>query len=377
MPRQNHVARATYARRRRALDRLAKRHSPTRIDAYLISKPEDVSYLSGFTGEDSALLSGAGWSVLVTDFRFAEQAPTECPGSEIRLRAKQRSLVDELVALINERGVRSVGVQGDHMTIGQERALTKKLRKKCIRPLANLMVELRSIKDESEIRLTKKAVRIAETAFRRLIGQGARHLIGKTERQIAAELEWNMRSLGADGPAFEMIVATGANGSMCHYRPANRKIKRGDPVLFDWGASIDGYRSDITRVVFTGEPKPKMREIYNIVLQAHDAAVAAVRSGTTCGSVDKAGRQLITDAGYGNEFGHGLGHGIGREIHESPHVSPGNKQRLRKNSIITVEPGIYLPGVGGVRIEDDILVTTGDHERLNSLPRSLAKMVLR
>ena len=377
MSRQNRVDRAAYARRRRALDRLAKRHTRARVDAYLISKPEDVSYLSGFTGEDSALLTGNGWSVLVTDFRFAEQAPSECPGSEIRLRANRRSLADELVALINERGVRSVGVQGDHMTIGQERALAKKLRKKRLRPLADLMVELRSVKDDEEVRLTKKAVRIAEAAFRRLIAKGAKHLIGKTERQIAAEMEWSMRSLGADGPAFDMIVATGANGSMCHYRPADRKIKRGDPVLFDWGASIDGYRSDITRVVFTGEPKPKMREIYNIVLRAHDAAVAAVRPGASCGSVDAAARKLIADAGYGNEFGHGIGHGIGREIHESPHVSPGNKQRLRKNSIITIEPGIYLPGVGGVRIEDDILVTTGGRERLNSLPRALAKMILR
>ena len=186
-----------------------------------------------------------------------------------------------------------------------------------------------------------------------------------------------MRMAGADGTSFDTIVAAGPNASMCHYKPGNRKVRRGEAVLLDWGALAEGYCSDITRVVFPGNPAPKIREIYGPVLEAHDAAVRAIRPGVQRKSVDRIARDIITGAGYGPNFRHGLGHGLGREVHEQPAFSRNNRARLRAGMIVTVEPGIYLPGIGGVRIEDDILVTPGGPRRLCSLPRSIDTMILR
>ncbi len=364
---------STFRSRRRALLRHGGKNG---VDAYLITRPVDVSWLSGFSGEDSALLAANGWSLLITDFRFQEQAPQECPGTEIHIRPSGRTLEQEVARVIGERRLRSVGVQQDHMTIGQQQSLRKRLRGRRVVPVEDGLPELRRVKDEEEIRLTRKAVRIAERAFEELIAGGAAALVGKTEREIAAKLEFNMRVAGGDGPAFETIVAAGPNSSMCHYRPGGRRVRKGEAVLIDWGAETDGYRSDMTRVVFTGKPSDTMREIYGVVLEAHDAAVAAIRPGVRCTKIDTVARSIIERAGHGERFGHSLGHGIGREIHEKPRLAPTGRETLRRNMIVTVEPGIYVPGVGGVRIEDDILVTAAGRKRLNRLPRSLERMIL-
>ena len=221
------------------------------------------------------------------------------------------------------------------------------------------------------------ALRVAEQAFVELTGGGAKALIGRTERQIAAELEYRMRMLGADKPSFESIIAAGPNGSKPHYRPRDRVVRKGEAVLIDWGAMVDGYCSDLTRVVFTGTIPPKIAELYEIVLRAQQAGIAALSAGAACKKVDAAARQVVEDGGYGKQFVHGLGHGLGRQVHEAPSLARTSDTRLRCGMVVTVEPGIYLPGVGGVRIEDDVLVARQGPRRLSRLSRDLQAMVLR
>ena len=186
-----------------------------------------------------------------------------------------------------------------------------------------------------------------------------------------------MRQAGAEKSAFHTIVAAGAGTSQPHYRPGNRKIRSGEPVLLDWGASVDGYLSDLTRVVFTGTIPPKIGQLYEVVRRAQAAALKAVKPGVTAASVDGAGRRVIDEAGYGDLFIHGIGHGLGREIHEGPPVTANNVARLRAGMVITVEPGIYVPKLGGIRLEDDVVVTAGGRRKLSSLPVDINEMILR
>ncbi len=374
MPTRNSAANRWKTRRSQAFRQAARKCQP---DAMYVSSTIDVSYLTGFSGEDSALLFGRDWAVLITDFRFQEQAAGECPGVEILLRERSQSL--EAAAGLAARGhsVRSLAFQEHHLTVAQYRALQAAVDGIKTEPVSGIVLRGRAQKDTEEIRLTRRAVQIAEKAFRQLIAPGSAGLVGRSERELQAELEHHMQAAGADRPAFDTIVAAGPNGSMCHYRPGNRKLRSGEALLIDWGAEVDGYRSDITRVVFLGHVDDRLREVYQVVLQAHDAAVAEIRPGVRCSSIDKIARAIIDQAGYGESFGHGLGHGIGREIHEQPRLAGHGAERLRQGMIVTVEPGIYLPGLGGVRIEDDILVTADGHQRLNRLPRTLKRMTLR
>ena len=362
------------ARRRRLVFGQATRVK--KLDAILVSKRVDVSYLSGFSGEDSALLFGKNWSVLITDFRFGEQAPVECPGSDVLIRPRKATLEEQAALLVKELDPQVIGFQATDLSYDRFSRLKKLTRGRKLLPLPDLFSEVRAVKDECEIAVTRTAVEMAENAFRSLIAGGAKKLIGKSERQIAGELETLLRDEGADRAAFDMIVAAASNGSMCHYAPSDQRLKRGDALLIDWGAETKGYRSDITRVIFIDSVSQEMREIYPIVLAAHQAAINGIRPGVSCGTIDALARDLIAEAGYGKEFGHGLGHGIGREIHEQTRFFAGCKTKLKKNMIVTVEPGIYLPGIGGVRIEDDILVTSAGHDYLNKLPRDLDSMVV-
>ena len=222
---------------------------------------------------------------------------------------------------------------------------------------------------------------IAESALTDLLSGGAPWFIGRTEKDIAAELDYRVRRFGADNVGFRTIVASGENTYNCHHVPGERKVRRGDALLFDWGAELAGYRSDITRTFFVGEAPPKLAEVYELVLRAHDAAVDAVRPGVQMRTLDKIARGIIRRAGYAKEFRHGLGHSFGLEIHEPvglPAKSGATRPRgLCGSSLVTIEPGVYVLGLGGVRIEDDILVTAAGHERLNRMPRSLAAAVLR
>ncbi len=341
----------------------------------LLTSPHNVRYCSGFTGEDSFLLVGRRWVRLLTDGRFAEQARIECPHVKAIVRAGR--MVDTVRDALAGRKVRFLGIEGDSMTVALRARLEKALGGVRIKPLSGEVESLRQVKDAGELAAIRRAVRTAEKAFRALVAGGARNFIGRSERRIAAELEYQMRLAGASAASFETIVAAGAHSALPHYRPGGTKIRRGDAVLIDFGAVVDGYCSDLTRVVFVGTIPPKFARIYEIVRLGQAAGIKAVRPGATCGSVDAAARAVISDAGYGEAFAHGLGHGLGLEVHEGPSLGRAVKQRLRAGMVVTVEPGIYLPGVGGVRIEDDVAVTGDGAEKLSTLSRRIEDMVLR
>ena len=287
------------------------------------------------------------------------------------------SLPASVARAIKGRGVRRLGYQKQRVTVAAAEQLAGEINPRRLRPVEGLISALRVVKDPRELKTMRKAVRIAQQAFAELIARGAKGLVGRTERQIAAELDYHMRLAGADRPAFETIVASGPNGSNCHYRPGDRRLKAGEALLVDWGASVEGYCSDLTRVVFMGTISPELAEVYEVVARAQAAGIAACRPGSACKTPDAAARKVIESAGYAKQFVHGLGHGIGREVHEAPGLARGQKKRLRAGMVVTVEPGIYLPGTGGVRLEDDVLITPGGCRQLSSVPKALDRVVLR
>jgi Xaa-Pro aminopeptidase len=356
------------------LSRLRRVMRHRRLDSMIISNPLNVRYFSGFTGEDSYLLVGTGWAHLVTDGRFTEQAKRDCPW--LPALTRDGRMTDAVKQILTPRKARKIGVEGHHLVVAMRNAMEKALHK-TLKPLGPEVDLQREVKDEGELATILKAVRVAEKAFSQLIARGCAWMVGKTERQVAAELEYSMRLLGAERPAFETIVAAGENAALPHYRPRERKIRRDEEVLFDWGAVVDGYCSDLTRVVFTGRIPPHVADIYQTVLRAQEAGIKAVAAGATGEEVDAAARNLIAADGHGPAFSHGLGHGFGLHVHEGPRLGRGVKQPLRVGMVVTIEPGIYLPGQAGVRIEDDVLVMEGTCKRLSRLPRDMESMTLR
>ncbi len=361
-----------FAARRRAAIRQAT--TKTNLDAFLATNPQDVSYLSGFTGEDSFLLFSRSWALLITDGRFAEQAQKEC--NSIEILSRTGPIPQALANGLAGRNVRRLGLQEEHVTLDLQNALTKVVGSRKLVAIASVTKKLRAIKDPGEIKIIRKAIRIAQDAFRELIAPGASYLIGRTESQLASELEYLMRQAGADGSAFGTIVAAAANSSKPHHIPGRTKVKPNQALLFDWGANVAGYCSDLTRVVFVGKISPKIREIYDVVRQAQRAGIRTARPSVLCSTVDAAARKVIADAGYAEQFVHSLGHGIGRDVHEAPALAVRSRQPLRAGMVVTVEPGIYLPGLGGVRIEDDVLITPTGSRKLSSLSSSLDDMIL-
>ena len=363
----------SYAWRRRAA--LAACATTRKVDAAIVSAKEDVSYLTGFSGEDSVVVFSREWAFLVTDGRYQEQAAQECSGIAIHVRTE--STHRAVASVIKGRNVRRLGVQAEHITLQARDMLQSALGSRTIVPVAGLTLSIRATKSSAELACIRKAIRVAEKAIRKVIAPGARALIGKTEREVAAKLEYHMMCLGASGAAFETIVACGANSSRPHYRPGDVRIKRGQAVLIDWGARVAGYCSDLTRTFFTGTIPPKLAKVYGVVLHAQAAGIACVSPGRVGRSVDLAARKIVAAAGFGDAFIHSLGHGIGLAVHEQPVLGSLATGRLRKAMVVTVEPGVYLPGIGGVRIEDDVLVTSTGRQRLSRLPRRLDSMLLR
>ena len=363
--------RRPYARRRR---RAIAAANAGKTGALLVSRPDDVSYLSGFSGEDSLLLAGPRWSVLLTDGRFAEQADAEC--SDVEIHVRTGPMAHAVADALSGRGVRRLAVQSGHMTLAMRDRLAEQLVKVRIVPAGEALAELRMVKDADEIAAIRRAVRIAEKAFRQLTAGGCAYLVGRTERDVAAELDYLMRRHGADGPSFDTIVATGPHSSLPHYRPGSTRIRANQPLLIDWGARSRGYCSDLTRTLLLGRIPPEISTIHDVVRRAQSAGIEAIRSGRFCRTADEAARRVIEEAGYGDRFVHGLGHGLGRAVHEGPGVGRRSETRFRRGMVATVEPGVYLPGVGGVRIEDDVLVAADGAERLSRLPRSMNAMSL-
>jgi len=363
---------SVYKRRRRAALRKA---TAGKLQCLLITRPEDVSYLTGFGGGDSALLLARGKALLLTDGRYKEWAERDC--GDIDIDATGGMAPSIIAKHLKGSGVRRLGIQAGHLTVAARDSFQKALGSKKLLAADEIIQSLRIIKDETEIRAIRKAIRIAEQAMKQLTARGAKWFIGKTERHIAGELDYLMRQGGADSSSFGTIVASGPNGAMPHYCPGKRKVRKGEPLLIDWGALVGGYRSDLTRVYFISRIPPKLGAVYEIVHRAQEAAIAAISPGRAGKSADKAARLLIAEAGYEKQFLHSLGHGLGRQGHEAPGIGVKTTTRFRPGMVITVEPGIYLPGVGGVRIEDDVLVTSGGRKLLSSLPRNIEAVVLR
>jgi len=340
------------------------------IDGLLLTHPPDLAYLTNFTGDDSIGLVTEKDIHLVTDFRYKEQAEMEAGWLKVTMR--EGKMAEALAKALAGAKVKKVGFEANYATVGQIDALETELKKAKspvqLVPLEDVMVNIRKVKDDHEIDLIRKSVGVAEEAFNAIRDEIK---VGQTENYLAGLLVFELRSRGASNSSFPVIVAAGANSSLPHYRPAETLVQRDQPLLIDWGALYKGYCSDLTRTLMVGRVSPKMKQIYKVVLEAQQAAIKFLRPGVTTKQADRVARDVIDDAGFKDEFGHGLGHGIGREIHELPTMrKTGGEEELRPGMIVTVEPGIYLPGEGGVRIEDDVLITHSGCEVLSSLDKS-------
>jgi len=342
------------------------------LPAYVVSHPADQYYLTGFDGEDGVAVITRDRVYLITDGRFDEQADHEAPWARKIIRRK--GIAEELTRLRRRHRWRKVGFQAEHLSVAQWRTFRKALRPARFVQARRIVRDLRLCKDEQEIAAIRRAVQVAEDAFRATVRQVR---IGMTERQVAARLEYEMRRRGASAPSFEPIVAEGPRSSLPHARAGDRRIREGSVLLIDWGATVGHYRSDLTRVLFVRKIHPRFRRIYAAVLEAQRRAVAAVRAGTTTAAVDRAARSYLRSVGYGRQFTHSTGHGLGLDIHEAPGLGRRMPTPLQANMVVTIEPGVYEPGVGGVRIEDDVRVTADGAEVLSTLGKDLEDMVIR
>jgi len=348
------------------------------LDALLVATPVNVRYLTGFTGSNALVLIEAGAPGepgshrFFTDFRYATQAADQVPDLFSR-RIVYDKLLDAVAEDLEdaERNAGRLGFDDMSLTVAQHSHLRELLP--CtweLVPCAGAVERLRAVKDSDEIAHIRAATELADEALRHILERG---LAGRTERDVAIDLELEMRRLGANGPSFPSIVAAGAHGALPHAEPRSAPIARDVLVTIDWGALHEGYCSDCTRTYATGERVcARAREIYELVLSAQTQGLAAVRAGPSGVELDAVTRAVIEDAGYGEQFGHGLGHGVGLEIHEGPRLSrTAGDDPVLAGSIVTVEPGVYLPGECGVRIEDLLVVRDGGHEVLTGLPKEL------
>jgi len=346
--------------------------SKRRIRAYLVTQTSDLFYLCGFTGEDSAGLVTPNAFHLISDARFSETIRKECPWTTVWMR---KGLLDaEIASVCRKLKIRSLAVQGDAMTLASRDAIVKQNRSVRLVQAPPIVATMRTIKGKSEVSTIRRAIRIAEEAF---LAMRATIRSGQTELELAARLEYEMKRRGASEPSFTTICAIGAGAALPHAHPGRRKVKHGSAILFDWGARVGRYCSDLTRMVFIGRVAPKIARIYEIVLDAQLRAIRAVCPGQRMCDVDAVARDFIKEAGYAEQFGHGLGHGLGLDVHEPPSLSWRSDERLKAGMLVTVEPGIYLPGVGGVRIEDDVLVTPNGRRVLSRLSKTLEDAIIR
>lgn len=332
-------------------DHLASAH----LDAIVVTHPSNRFYLTGFTAEDHPPNESAGHvvvsldrAVLVTSALEAERARRQAQGYEIFHRIRGLAKAD--VAVLEEIGPRRVGFEDGAILYQDYRTLREELDDSIeLVPVGTLVDDMRTIKDDQEIATIARAIQITDQALEKVVPTIQE---GDTERDVAWRLDTAMRELGADGPAFATIVAAGTNAALPHHHPSDRAIRRGEPIVIDMGALVDGYCGDLTRTVWVGEPDQMLRTIYPIVLRALESAEATIRAGMTGREADAVARRVITDAGYGDSFPHSLGHGLGVRVHEAPALSERNESPLPAGSVVTIEPGIYLPEWGGVRIED-------------------------
>lgn len=353
------------------LDRFRHLVRQEKLDAFLVADAANVTYLSGFRGDSSYLLVGRTRAWLITDGRYTEQATAEAPDCEVVRHTV--SLVKSAASLAASARVRTLGFEPNVLTVATHGDLAKELKRTRTVPKKGLVEKLRQVKDRAEIAAIRGAAALADASFQAV---RSRLTAGRTEADVALELEHEMRRRGAQRSSFEAIVAARHRSSLPHAQPTRAVIRPGNAVLVDWGAQRNLYCSDCTRVLFLGPPSARWRRVYEVVRAAQEMAIAAIRPGVPCREVDAAARKHIEAAGYGDAFKHGLGHGVGLRVHETPGLSARSEDTLAEGMVVTVEPGIYLDGWGGVRIEDLVHVRRDGAELLSSLPKSLETAIL-
>ena len=344
------------------------------LTALLVSHPTDIEYLTGFIGDDSLLLILPAKSVVITDARYDEFLDPWRKSAVTEVEMGTRHRLHETVKRLCQAGkISTLGVQTERLTVAQHDAFSTTLAPLHLALTTGLIGALRMRKDAVEIEAIEKALSIHQAAIDAAL---ERLSIGMTELQLSAVLDYEMKWRGAFKPSFDAIIGSGPNSSIIHYMTGEARIREG-VLLVDCGAKVNGYCSDLTRTFGLGGFPPKIREIYNVVLEAQQAAIDAIAPGKICADVDAVARTVIAKAGYGEYFGHGLGHGLGKDVHEAPYFN--NLQTdvaLEPGMVMTVEPGIYLPGVGGVRIEDDVLITDNGSRVLSNYPKGLDSCVI-
>ncbi len=374
-------AESDYLQRRRGVIKRVK--ATHKVEGLLVTNAIDIRYLSGCTEGGAALLFGRDWATLYTNKMFFDCVRSQAPGVDVTI--PQGPLFEQANGALNRmKHRRAIGFQGTDMTWHQHTSFAKAMGRRRQVDIGDAVIAYRAVKDNQEIRLTRKCTRIAEKALLSMMKEGLHAFVGRTEKRLATELEYRMRQLGADRQAFPVggiIAASGANSASCHHFPTHHKVRRGEPLLFDWGAELHGYRCDITRVLFMGTPRPKLAEIYDLVHRANREGTSSIRPGVATHTIAQRAWDVIRDGGYADNIRHGLGHGIGLNIHECPRMGTGARPqsspvRLRRNMLVTVEPGIYLKGLGGIRIEDDVRVTAHGHECLTHFPRELEDVII-
>jgi Xaa-Pro aminopeptidase len=352
-----------YSKRR---ERLFRELKDSKIPNLLVTCPHNVTYLTGFTGEDSFLFANRGEITILSDQRYEEQLQSECPDDALFIRGATVSLMDAAAKWLAPQGLTELCVESQSTTLAQWEKLNQELKTLSIRSSNGVIEKLREKKDPTEIAAIERAISIAERSFTSVKAM----LTGQmTEKNVADEIEFSIRKLGGAGSAFKSIVGVGPRAALPHGRPSDKRIEEDAFVLIDWGAKENLYLSDLTRIIVTGKATTKFRKIYQTVLNAQEAAIRAIRPGIMMSEVDAIARGIIDKAGFGKRFTHSLGHSFGLQIHESIRLARGQDRPLEPDMVVTVEPGIYIPGLAGVRIEDDVLVTKSGNRVLTSLPK--------
>lgn len=341
------------------IDRLRQRFAEKEIDSILITQPENRRYLSGFHGTAGYLLITGKEAVLATDFRYTEQAKNQAPN--FRVFETVGGVAEWFPTLGAELNAGRMGFEDSNVTFALYRQITEALTKAGLKlqlqPVGGIVDTLRAVKEPGEIELITSAVRISDAACDRAAGMVR---AGMTEKELAWEIEKSMREQGSQSLPFDVIVASGPNSAMPHARPTDRRFSEGEPVVIDIGAKYEGYCSDLTRTICVGKPDATFKKVYDTVLGAQLAAIALIKEGMTGEAADALARTVIEEAGYGKTFGHALGHGVGLAEHEEPRLGKNAKEPLTSSMVFTIEPGIYLPGWGGVRIEDLAVLEKGE-----------------
>jgi Xaa-Pro aminopeptidase len=349
-------------------DRVAQALEGHEADVLLVTEPHNVRWLTGFTGSSGAAVVGRdGTRRFITDFRYLTQSAEQLDP------AWEREIAVDLLAGVTRSlpgsGDLRMAFESAHMTVKDHAKLAGTLRPRIeLVPVPGVVEELRAVKDEDELEAVRSAARLADDALVEVLGKG---LVGRSEREVALDLEFAIRRRGAEAVSFPPIVAAGEHGALPHAEPREVAIPAGTLCVIDWGAQLDGYASDCTRTFATGDVDPRDAEVYALVLRAQEAALAAVRPGPTGREVDAVARAIIDAAGHAEHFGHGLGHGVGLDVHEGPRLSKQGDAALAAGMVVTIEPGVYVPGAIGVRIEDLVIVTDDGGEVVSSLPKDL------